>query len=225
MESKLFENIKTTLKDAYKKCLRPIIVAYNYRFERMQRRRLRVHDFTIISADCIGGVISHRVGERFNSPTVNLWMSHDDCIKLILNLKHYVEIEPIFIGSRFQYPVAKIDDIVIYFNHYHSIDAAREKWNERKKRINYQKIYLVITNGDDLSFEQLEQIKEMKISNKAVFMSKMKGDYDFIKVIKPHKYRTDGFHCMDRTMMMGWSFEKKFDYVTWLNEGVDKDNL
>lgn len=37
-----------------------------------RRSKLKNHDFTIISNTCVGGVITHYVGEQFRSPTVNL---------------------------------------------------------------------------------------------------------------------------------------------------------
>lgn len=79
---------------------------------------------------------------------------------------------------------------------------------------------MVITAGDDLTDGQLEQIKGLDICNRVVFMTEKRHGYDFIKVIKPHMHRADGFHCMDRTIMMKWHFENKFDYVEWLNAGA-----
>lgn len=133
MKSKLIYIILRALKDLYKYIFRVPIMLYNKNFEEKQRSRLKVHDFSIISADCAGGVITHRVGERFNSPTVNLWMEHGDCIKLISNLRHYLQLEPKFIKTKYGYPVAEIDDITIYFNHYENEDEAdRSGMKERK---------------------------------------------------------------------------------------------
>lgn len=214
--------ILRAIKDAYKILFNPLIEIYNCRLE----KNLEVDClFTIILSYqqiVLGGVISHRVGERFNSPTVNLFMSHSDCVKLICNLKHYMEYEPVFISTEYSYPVARVDDLIIHFNQYKSEEEAYSKWEERKKRIRYDRLYLIITAGDDLNKNELQAIERLEICNKVVFMRKRKESYDFIKVIKPHKYRTDGFHCMDRTLLMKWSFEKNFDYVAWLNEGMHK---
>lgn len=38
------------------------------------RRELKNHDFSILCNNCNGGVISHDLGLRFNSPTVNLFL-------------------------------------------------------------------------------------------------------------------------------------------------------
>lgn len=165
-------------------------------------------------------MISHRVGEQFNSPTVNLWMSHSDCIKLISNLKYYLSLELKFIETEYDYPVAELGDITLYFNHYESKVEAKEKWNTRKERVNYDMLYLIITAGDDLNDEQMEQIEKLNIRNKVVFVKYKREGYEFVKVMKPRMNRADGFHCMDRTLMMGWYFEKNFDYVEWLNDGM-----
>ena len=39
----------------------------------INRLRLKNHGFSLFANDCIGGVMTHNVGEPFNSPTVNLF--------------------------------------------------------------------------------------------------------------------------------------------------------
>ena len=57
---------------------------------------LKNKDFTIISHNCVGGVIYHDLGLKFNTPTINLFFMAKDFIKFCNNLIHYLncEMEP-----------------------------------------------------------------------------------------------------------------------------------
>lgn len=63
------------------------------------------------------------MGERFNSPTVNLFFGAEDYIKFLEKLDYYLGQTLVEAQSDKDYPVAKLDDITIYFMHYPSFDA------------------------------------------------------------------------------------------------------
>ena len=107
---------------------------------------------TILSMNCTGGIISHDLGLQFLSPTVNLFMRADAFIKFCENLEYYLSIDEFkpctdknIIGER-TYPIGYLDDLLVFFVHYNSLEQAQQKWNERKKRVNFDNI--VILNAD-----------------------------------------------------------------------------
>lgn len=53
------------------------------------RKRLKNKEISIISTNCIGGVLSHDLGLQFKSPTVNLFFRAEDFIKFCENLEYY----------------------------------------------------------------------------------------------------------------------------------------
>ena len=116
---------------------------HNYKFE----------DVSILSSDCIGGILYHDLGERFLSPTINLSFKENGFYCFILNIKHYVASDIMvilednkIIGKIGGNPLlTNCPDIYIYFVHYSSIDEAKESWNSRKLRINYDKIRVICT--------------------------------------------------------------------------------
>lgn len=59
----------------------------------MRRLRLENSDITILSNNCIGGIIYHKLGLRFKSPTINLLIGLSDFIELVENLKKYENAE------------------------------------------------------------------------------------------------------------------------------------
>jgi uncharacterized protein (DUF1919 family) len=160
---------------------------------------------TIFSNNCIAGFLYNDYRLKFNSPTINLQISPQNFIKFLKNINYYLSIELIeekepdiddFIrlgGQTINFPVGRLDDIVVYFQHYHSFDEAKEKWDLRKKRIIWDKIYVILMDTyctEDIieQFFKLDFIKKIFITNKNlastknIFCLKTKNSnwYDFI---------------------------------------------
>ena len=60
------------------------------------------------------------------------------------------------------YPIGKLGDIEIYFNHYETCKDAVEKWNQRKERINLDKILVLITDRDGFNEELFNEFINIK---------------------------------------------------------------
>lgn len=85
-----------TIKDSFTKKIR---VLMRTALNKKNRQNLVNTDFSLISANCIGGVISHELGLQFLSPTVNLFMSGKDFVKFCSDLKHYTSCNLEYIGK------------------------------------------------------------------------------------------------------------------------------
>lgn len=94
----------------------------------INKNKLINNRFSILSTNCIGGIIYHNLSIQFQSPTVNLWIKNRDYIKMIQNLKYYLEQELVeVIDKEVKYPIGRIDDVLIHFNHYKSFNEASIK--------------------------------------------------------------------------------------------------
>lgn len=102
---------------------------------RKRRNSLKNTNFSLLSSNCMGGFIMHLLGLRFLSPFVNIRVDSNEFVRFVLDYKYYLSRELNFITSSEPYPVAKLDDITLYFVHYSSKEEAEIKWNERKKTI------------------------------------------------------------------------------------------
>lgn len=109
------------------------------------KRKLLIKEFTIISQNCIAGVLYHDLKMPFLSPTINLFFSCPDFIKFVQKLDHYLETDLIMTWGE-EYPIGYLDDIAIHFMHYHTCEEAEKKWIERKSRINKNKIIILSTD-------------------------------------------------------------------------------
>lgn len=152
--------------------------------DRMKKRTLRnklVHtDFSIISNNCWGGSIYQKYGLAYQSPTAGLFLLGHDFVKFAERLDHYIACELEFIpweeSSYYEviknnkpYPVARLDDIEIYFMHYPTEKEAAEKWYRRAKRINHEHILFKLSQREGCSKEDVEKFMSLPLRNKICF--------------------------------------------------------
>lgn len=110
---------------------------------------------TLITNNCWAGIIYNNYQKEFCSPTINLQILPEEFPKFCGNLKHYLEQEVIeckepseihknrllrMFGYIPDYPMGLIDDIILVFQHYETFEDAKEKWETRKKRVDYDSI-------------------------------------------------------------------------------------
>lgn len=193
------------------------------------RREYNGENITIISNNCIAGTIYNILGLQFCSPTINQWMKMNEYLLFIENLKYYCECELIeneLESNNWKYPVGTLvadddnhKDINIYFNHYDSFDSARAKWEERKKRIFWNKIYVIYDfNDKDIDSSLLYDFDELPIKHKiALIHSDIRGLKNFYRmkcigendeIIKEFSYKG----------LSGKRYFEEWDYVSFLNE-------
>lgn len=146
------------------------------------RLMLKNKNFTIISNNCWGGLISQKYGLPYRSPTCGLLILGEDYIKFCANLKHYLsqkiefvdfsegKYSHLFKGAEF--PVGKLGDIEIYFMHYHSNEEAAEKWYRRASRVNFDCIIYKISERETFTPEIMQKFIELPLENKLIFASK-----------------------------------------------------
>lgn len=188
-------------------------------YKDINRLRLKNKDFTIISSNCVGTMMYHDLSLRFNSPTINLFFEAKDFIKFVKNLKHYCSIEAKEIESPFNFPVGKLDDITVYFMHYSSFDEAKRKWEKRVKRINYDNLFIIMTERTNCDYNVLLEFDKLDYENKVVLTHLPYEEIKSSYYIPGFEYKTelgtitdfkDGF------LMRRWM--DKFDYVSFLNK-------
>ncbi|MGN0990323.1 MAG: DUF1919 domain-containing protein [Candidatus Ventricola sp.] len=211
----------TLIRKVLDKTQTEISAVYNSCFERTARKRLNNDGFSIICSNCIGGLIYHRLGKPFLSPTINLWMSQPDFLKFVLDLRGYLDEELVFIEDKYDYPVALLRDIKIYFAHYHSESEAQDCWNRRRSRVNYDNLYIIMYDRDGITQEDIRQLENIQCKAKIVLSDKKHEQLDYVLTMKP----TDNPHgqqFMDRNWLGMMTFEKQFDFVKWLNTGSER---
>jgi len=178
---------------------------------------------TIICSNCIGGIIYNNLGLKFQSPTINLWIPESDFIKLISNLKEYLQEDLLLAGYQEGYPLGLLKDITIHFNHYDTFEEAKEKWNERKRRINFDNLNIMMSDRG-LSIEDLKRLQDIHCKRLIIFTSKEYEELKYTFLLKRYNGQKQVGLFALRDLDGFREFEKAFDYVEWLNSGKIQAN-
>lgn len=183
-------------------------------------RKLKNKDFTVIASNCNGAVMCHDFNVRFNTPTVNLSMSAEDYLRLVNNLKFYLEAEiKEKKDTRLNYPVGILgEDITLFFIHYHTFEEAVTKWNKRKKRINWDNMFFMMTDRDGCTEDMIQEFDSLPFANKLIFTSKSYPQYH--SAVYCQEFQNDT--CVPiLTEWRNWKgerlYDRYFDFVSWLN--------
>ena len=166
-----------------------------------------------------GGVILHELGERFNSPTVNLFFSAEDYIKFVENLDTYLQKSLVEVQSDRGYPVAKLDDITIYFMHYSTFDEAQKTWEKRALRINKDNLYVILVQQNGCTEELLKRFDNLPYKHKLALTAKPMQNIGCAYCI-PCSAQPNGDVmdlCRYKGKFSGRRWIDDFDYVEFLN--------
>lgn len=167
-------------------------------------------------------VIYHNLKLRFLSPTINLWISPKDYIKLLKDPQKYLsnsDMHEIKIEN-IDYPVGRLDDITIYGQHYKDFDELKYKWNERKKRINWDNTFVFMIERDGCTYRDLLDFDKLPYKNKVVFTQKKYKDIKSCMVL-PNSYDEEKKN-VNNLLQYKSSFSiletiDEFDYVRFFN--------
>lgn len=175
-------------------------------------RRLQSSRPSIISMNCFGGMLSHVLGLPFRSPFVNLFLSEKDFLKFLRSPRFYLEKEPRFeklIGKSLEapdgYPLLSLADISLNMMHYKDARAAIDKWNERKRRINWHNLFVTMFTEDE---KILREFDALPYGKKVCFVP-FKSDLDSAWYINPEIDKAAAFFA---EKINNFAFGKFFYY-------------
>lgn len=189
--------------------------------------RLQNEHFTIICSNCTAGVIYHSLHLEFLSPTINMYLNANDFIKLCSNLREYfslpLSLDDPYKHPQINYPVVKCGDILLWGVHYKGIEEFERKWRQRIDRIQWDNIFLMMTERDFCTYEDIVRFEELDYK-KVIFTHKV---FPEIKssIYIPGTYSSDnGIHHTKsltdyRSKFSGFRYIDTFDYVHFLNTG------
>ena len=179
--------------------------------------------FTIISNNCWAGHVYRYFNLPYQTPTIGLYFFSSDYVKFVHNLKKYMNMDLIMIDiNQSKYanilierghpnvPIGKLGDIEIIFLHYHSNQEALDKWNRRKKRINWGNLYFKMSEQNYCTEEYLRKFDELPTSKKVVFVSR---DYGLKSQVLFREYLNNGEIPNDTT-----HFRRYLNLSKWLKD-------
>lgn len=189
------------------------------------RKENQNHDFSLITNNCVGGIIYHDLGEQFRSPTVNLWIPNNCFLQFAQDLEYYLacEIRETPDESK-PYPVGTIipkDDqhipIVVNFMHFSSFEEGYRKWKERSTRVNYDKLYFIWEYYGENTTKWLEEFDRWDVRKLAIVHEPISGIQNCIvtNCYDEDPYNGKILAVIEKT---GKRYLDEIDYIGFLNK-------
>lgn len=192
-----------------------------------KKKKLKNSDMSVFCNNCVGAMVCHDLGLRFNSPTVNLWMTPHD----------YIEFLRIVIVERKEYRIEEVDSPIlpntykigddrtcpkgllngvckIYFKHYPTFIDAIQKWNSRFARINLDNSFFILIERDGCTYNDLKQFDSLPLDNKLMIVHK---DYPEFKSCWTCPESDTLQEVPDLTRKVSWHGKRGYDIFDWVN--------
>jgi uncharacterized protein (DUF1919 family) len=178
-----------------------------------------------VSDDCYGAEVYAALDRPYNTPFVGISLMPPCYIELLRNFRHYMSCDLEFIeSSRYEriharqeeigrrYPIAELDGIELQFEHYQSVDEAREKWQRRVERIDYDNLFIKYDCGkNDATKELLEDFVKLPHPNK-VAIGRPADTFPNPQVVPARFYTENGAGLFRRSL---WDLDMK----EWFESG------
>lgn len=209
------------MKQYIKKIVRLIRECVRRLYNKIIAKRLKNKDFSLIASNCNGAVLLHDLGLKYNSPFVDLRMIPDEFIRFLSDIHHYLSCELIFIEEPdISYPIGLLDDVRLYFQHYPTKELAKEKWEERVQRINFDNLFVMFTDRDGCTYENLCEFEALPYKNKVVFTHKPYPEFPSACYIRGWESNGAVGVCFEyRSLYSIKKYYDDFDYIRWFNNG------
>lgn len=187
-----------------------------YGFDMERYLELKENPPSIFSNNCWGGLTYHSLDMEFTSPLINMFEKAEDYIKLLKDPKKYMEYELELLSTKYDknmdinYPIVKCGDITLYFNHYKSFEEAKISWERRKRRINWDNIFVMFHTSKR---EELEQFLSLSYKKKICFVS-FESSEDGVVYVDNKEYEGKAFwECVVFTGDRRYQYYNVFDLL------------
>lgn len=178
---------------------------------------------SIIANNCWGGTVYHTLGLQFLSPFINMFEEDDDYIRIVNNLEYYLELKLQFERMEYNsvlginYPVCKLDDVELHFNHYVSMEEVEQKWYERIQRINWDNLFIMMFTEDRRALERFDYLPYNKKICFVSFESILQSAF-YLQVKNRKEMQDIPFWEIVNKTASGYFHD--YDLIKLLNQGV-----
>lgn len=204
----------------------PLLTKYCFKLRRYINRRAnrRIAEYengiTIISQNCIGGVVYNFYGMKFCSPLINMYIEADDFVKLVNNQQYYLNLDPILIDDT-HYPLCALGDITLHCLHYKSFNEVLDKWKARKARINWDKILIIMTDRDGFCERHYEEFDKFP-GNKLLLTSRKRNDIRGVYTMRGFRNMPSIGTLSDFSNIFGKKYFMEIDFTRILHSIIDE---
>lgn len=190
---------------------------FKARYLKLNRGNLMVRDFTVISSNCWGGIFYQDLGLPYKTPFVNMFVFAECFLKLVKNFKDYMSNELVvsytshYFEHPVSYPIGHLKDIEIHFIHYKPEDPVIEMWERRKQRINYDKLFFVLSERDGCKPQHIEEFSLIPFPK--LMFTRYRYRYKDAYRIIPY----DNQVVLPADILSGFTY-RAIDPIRWVNQ-------
>ena len=180
---------------------------------------------SILSNNCAAGRMLHDLGQRLDTPTVNLWMTFSDFLSFAEALPGSLEGELREVrdaGER--NPVGDLlfagRSIRLHFLHVTTFEDARADWVRRRGRIDPARTCLVATDNSDATKDELARFVRLPFPKRMFVRDAWKAEARGEAGVLVRGDFRDGFNVHD---FPGWfgetHYQRSLDFASWIARG------
>lgn len=195
-------------------------------------RKIKDKDITLIANNCFGAQVLHDMNMKFNTPCVNLAFDLKDYVEFLSDLRSYLalNIEEVK-DDKVPYPKGRFvgTNTNVKFMHYDSFEEAVNKWYQRRDRIIWDKIFVLmeikelpLLNSDNSESVYMKRFLELPYRKAIVTAPSQKNREQYPESII---YEVPYFKDFSWGKALSWAsnFSVKrntdyFDYVSFFNQ-------
>lgn len=125
---------------------------------------LLTNPVTILANNCWGGITYNRLGLEFHSPLINMFLKDEDYLKFLQRPWYYTgkelefDHEELNNDTKKNFPVMRVDDVLFYCNHYENAEEAKTAWENRRKKINWNNVFVMMFTKDKAVAEKFTKL-------------------------------------------------------------------
>lgn len=132
----------------------------------------------LITNNCWGFMLYREYNMRYESPTISMQIPGEVFWKFCKDLRYYLESELVeyqkltseheryvkhLYGEIPNYPIGRIDDVVIVFQHYATFEDAKAKWDRRKARVDFDNVAYLFTAFNETYSDSVGRFLDLKL--------------------------------------------------------------
>jgi uncharacterized protein (DUF1919 family) len=183
----------------------------------------------VISNNCYSGQVYQVYNLPYASPFAGMFLYGPCYLKLLKNLKHYLQQPLQFIeNSKYPdrpktYPVALLDDIELHFSHYKTEEEAAEKWYRRTNRLleisDPDRYFFILSDRERVDADLIREFHQLPWLHKLSFGARaIEGltPQQHIQVFK--QYYRDRKRVLNGKKLFKISF-LYYDVIRWFTTG------
>lgn len=142
----------------------------------------------------------------------------EDFVKMLENLEWYMEQEVVPLKGDFSCPAGLLGDVQINFIHYETFDQGVSKWEERKKRIRWDNLFIVGSEKEGCTYEVVKRFDRLPYRNKVIFTHREYPEFPSAYYIKGFEEKGEmGTTTNFKDRFWRRRYLDDFDYVSFLN--------